>query len=213
MTPELPTETIGGKTFLAPGRVYDGQGNEKDTQRHSCESPTFYAIFPFRLFGVDKPKLVLAIDSYRRALDVAHAFQPFTLGNTPLSPSYSGWQQVGPVAALLGLTDDAKTVLVNNSALNNPGNRFPAMWGPTYDAVPDSDHAANLLTTLQLMAFQTDGDKILVLPAWPKKWNVSFKFRAPKNTTVELVYRDGKVEKLEVIPAARSKDVLLMCGP
>jgi len=111
------------------------------------------------------------------------------------------------IAALLGLAEEAKTVLADNCRLNNPGFRFPAMWGPIYDAVPDNDHGANILATLQLMAFQTDGDRILVLPAWPREWNVWFKFHAPGRTTVECEYRDGRVTKLDVQPPERRKDV------
>ena len=111
------------------------------------------------------------------------------------------------VAALLGLPEDARTILENNCALKNPGYRFPAMWGPIYDAVPDVDHGANILTTLQLMAFQADGDRIRLLPAWPRDWDVSFKLHAPGDTTVECVYRQGKIEKLAVEPASRRNDV------
>jgi hypothetical protein len=52
-----------------------------------------------------------------------------------------------------------------------------------------------------------DGDEIRILPAWPKDWDVSFKLHAPRDTTVECVYRHGKIEKLEVTPASRRSDV------
>jgi len=74
------------------------------------------------------------------------------------------------------------------------------MWGPVYDAVPDVDHGANILTTLQLMLFQVEGDQIRILPAWPKDWNVSFKFFAKRNVSIECVYRYGKIEKIVVNP-------------
>ena len=44
-------------------------------------------------------------------------------------------------------------------------------------------------------------------PAWPKDWDVSFKLHAPKHTTVECEYRDGKITKLSVTPETRRKDV------
>jgi hypothetical protein len=37
---------------------------------------------------------------------------------------------------------------------------------------------------------------------------VSFKLHAAANTTVECVYRAGKVEKLTVTPSARASDVI-----
>ncbi len=197
LIPDLPVEDAGGSTVIAPAEVYE-------SERKNCEAPPFYAIFPFRLFG---PGVALAMDTYRHAVGVAGSLQPFILGRTPEYPSYSGWQQHGMVAALLGLTEDARTILEHNCSLKNPGHRFPAMWGPIYDAVPDVDHGANILTTLQLMAFQVEGDLIRILPAWPQDWDVSFKFHAPRDTTVECVYRRGRIEKLAVSPPSRRSDV------
>jgi hypothetical protein len=117
------------------------------------------------------------------------------------------------VAALLGIADAAQTVLEHNCALTNPGHRFPAMWGPIYDAVPDIDHGANILTTLQMMALQIEGGRIRVLPAWPKDWNISFKMHAPQGTTVECIYRNGKIEKLAVDPSERLRDVVCLVPP
>ena len=101
-------------------------------------------------------------------------------------------------------------MLVNNCALKNPGTRFPAMWGPIYNAVPDCDHGANITNLLQLMAVQSEEDKIFVLPAWTKAWDVSFKLFAGNNTTVECEYQDGKIKSLKVTPEERMKDVVLI---
>ena len=83
-----------------------------------------------------------------------------------------------------------------------------SMWGPNFDWIPDQDHGNNILTTLQFMLLQSDGDRLFVLPAWPKNWNVSFKLHAPQQTTVEGVYRDGKLEQLIVTPESRRQDVV-----
>ena len=91
----------------------------------------------------------------------------------------------------------------------NRAYRFPAMW-LGFDWIPDQDHGCNILTTLQFMLLQTDGQKIYVLPAWPKNWNVSFKLHAPYNTTVEGVFKSGKLDHLTVTPASRAKDVVMM---
>jgi hypothetical protein len=50
----------------------------------------------------------------------------------------------------------------------------------------------------------------MLFPAWPKEWDVQFKLHAPYNTTVEGVYRDGKLVELEVTPKSRRKDVVEM---
>jgi hypothetical protein len=56
------------------------------------------------------------------------------------------------------------------------------------------------------------GGRILLLPAWPKDWDVSFKLHAPGKTVVECEYRDGKIQKLKVSPESRRKDVVLPAG-
>jgi hypothetical protein len=84
------------------------------------------------------------------------------------------------------------------------------MWGPNFDWIPDQDHGSNILTTMQCMALQHVGDKIYLLPAWPKGWNASFKLHAPKNTTIEGVVRGGKLTSLTVTPKSREADVVNM---
>jgi len=55
---------------------------------------------------------------------------------------------------------------------------------------------------------QTEGRRILLFPAWPKAWDVEFKLHAPMKTTVEGVYRGGKLERLTVTPDSRAADVV-----
>ncbi|MEI6051808.1 MAG: DUF5703 domain-containing protein, partial [Opitutaceae bacterium] len=126
--PDLPTERWQDRPVLAPARVYQ-------PQRQNIEIPEFYAIYPFRLVGIAQPALAFA--TWNKCLEVANSDRDFVIGETVGSPSYSGWQYHGMVAARLGLADYAKRVLEHNAGLKNPGCRFPAMWGPIYDAVPD----------------------------------------------------------------------------
>ena len=63
------------------------------------------------------------------------------------------------------------------------------------------------------MLLQSDGRKIYLLPAWPEDWDVSFQLHANCQTTVECVYRDGKVQSLKVTPQARAADVIDMSSP
>ncbi len=114
---------------------------------------------------------------------------------------------------MLGLTSEAKGMLVQNAANSNGGMRFPATWGPNYDWLPDQCHGGNLLNTTQSMLMQTEGSKIYLFPAWPKEWNVSFKLHAPSNTTVEAELRDGKVTSIKVTPQSRAADVVNMLAP
>ena len=48
------------------------------------------------------------------------------------------------------------------------------------------------MLTLEYMLLQADGDKIYLLPAWPKTWNVSFKLRPRQdNRPVRVPWRQG----------------------
>jgi hypothetical protein len=64
------------------------------------------------------------------------------------------------------------------------------------------------MIALQAMLLQSVGDKILLLPAWPKDWDVEFKLHAPKQTVITVKYADGKLQELSVEPPERRKDVV-----
>lgn len=202
LLPELPIETAAGRRVLAPAAAYS-------PTRHNVEEPALYAVFPFRLYGLGKPDIDLAQDTFRREVALAGSDRPFCIGETPGAPSYSGWQYVGVCAAQLGLAEKAGEILAQNCALRNPGTRFPAMWGPIYDAVPDTDHGANILTLLQQMVMQTEGKTIRLLPAFPRDWNVRFKLWADRDTCVEAEYRAGQLVNWQITPDERRSDVLL----
>lgn len=188
--PAIPTQQVeeDGKQIneLAPAQTYD-------PKRSNVENPELYAVWPFRLYGVGKPDIDLALAAY------GHRYSHLDVG----------WGYDGNCAALLGMTDEAKRILLKKCGNSNPAYSWPATWGPNYDWLPDQNHGGNLLETTELMLLQSDGDKIRLLPAWPKNWDVHFKLRAAHNTTVECVYRDGNVQSLEVSPATRRKDVIL----
>ena len=54
--------------------------------------------------------------------------------------------------------------------------------------------------------------KIHLFPAWPKNWDVDFKLHAPRQTTVEVSYRSGKITRLVVTPSSRLADIVLPPG-
>jgi hypothetical protein len=176
---------------LSAGRI---QPAEKfNPKRTNVENPELYALWPFRLYGVGRADLAVGVETFRQRQEKASF----------------GWQYDGQCAAIVGLADETRRILPGKTRNSHPGFRFPAMWGPNYDWLPDQDHGANIMLTLQAMVMQTDGDHIYVLPAWPADWNVSFKLHAPKNTVVEGVYRKGKLEHLKVTPSARQADIVL----
>jgi len=182
--PAVPMKESNGKRILLPAEKYSAKRNQ--------ENPELYAIFPYRLFGVGKDGLEIAVETYNRR---AHR-------------GTGGWYQTAIQAAYLGLTGDASKFVTKNFSTKHGGSRFPAFWGPNYDWIPDQDHGAVAMTALQRMLLQTEGRKILLFGAWPKGWDVEFKLHAPMNTTVEGVYQDGKLQQLKVTPRSRAKDVV-----
>ena len=88
--------------------------------------------------------------------------------------------------------------------------RFPAFWVTySFDAFPDMDHGGCSMIGLQEMLLQTPGNQIILLPAWPKEWNVDFKLCAPQQTVIKASVRSGKVVSLKVIPKERYKDIVI----
>ena len=62
---------------------------------------------------------------------------------------------------------------------------------------------------LQEMLIQSGDDgftstSIVLFPAWPCEWDVSFKLWGPLNTSVDVVYAGGKVASLVVDPPSRA---------
>ena len=125
---------------------------------------------------------------------------------------YVGWGYDANCAAILGMADEAAKILKIKCANSNGRYRWPATWGPNFDWLPDQNHGGNLLETATSMLLQFDGDKILLLPAWPRHWDAIFKLHAPGNTIVECELRSGTVTRLHVTPASRRKDVVLTDG-
>jgi len=163
------------------------------TKRQNVENPELYAVFPYRIFGIGKPDLERG-----RATFAARQFK-----------KTGGWQQDAIQSACLGLADIAAQDVAENFSTKNPGSRFPAFWGPNYDWIPDQDHGSVAMIALQRMLLQWEGDKMWVLPAWPKKWDVEFHLWGPRRTLVEGAYRNGRLEKLTVTPPERRQDVTI----
>ncbi len=91
-------------------------------------------------------------------------------------------------------------MITDRFASKHAGSRFPAFWGPNFDWIPDHDHGTAGMITVQAMLMQAEGDQIVLLPGWPKAWDVRFRLHAPLNTTVEGVFANGRLR----LCAARS---------
>lgn len=185
--PPIPLRMVDGKELIAPAESWERINNE--------ETPQLYPVFPWRIYGVGREGLEIARNTYKHDPD-ALKFR-----------SHRGWKQDNIWAACLGLTDEARRLMLLKMA-DGP-HRFPAFFGQAFDWTPDMNWAGSGMIGMQEMLLQTVDDKILILPAWPKEWDVHFKLHAPQQTTVEVVYKNGKIEKLEVFPKSREADVKL----
>jgi hypothetical protein len=155
------------------------------------ENGSLYAVWPYRQLGMGLGNLKLAQDSYANRW---HQGGP-----------YQCWMNDTIFAAYCSLAKEATDHLAYRF-LRSDGLRFRAMYTHG-DWVPDLDNVGVCQNTIQSILMQTVGDKTLLILAWPKEWDVSFKLHAPKNTTVEGVSRNGKMETLRVSPASRRKDM------
>lgn len=183
--PPLPVTEVEGVRMLAPAERFEDKRN--------IENPELYAVYPFRLVSFEKPNAELGIEALNHRLDRG----PF------------GWRQDDIFMAYLGLADEARDYVVQRASAHDPACRFPAFWGPNYDWTPDQDHGGVLVTALQAMLLQSEGDKIFLLPAWPADWDVDFKLHAPGKTVVEAAVKDGRLVRLSVSPESRRKDIIL----
>lgn len=192
--PEIPIENTRknekGEAVrtIAPADKWESQG--------SSELPQLYPVFPYGLYGIGKPDLQLAIDTWKYSDYIPRAKRHFC------------WFQGGIFTARLGLTDEAKAYA--EKKFLHPSMKFPAFWiNPRFDQEPDCDHGGCAMIGLQEMLMQTDGKTIRLLPAWPKDWDVDFKLHAPYATVVEGSVRNGKVINLTVSPPERKGDVII----
>ena len=181
--PPLP-KTHDGKRLLPAEEFGEGR---------NYENPECYAIFPYKLYGLGRPNLEVALNTF------AHRkFNQTTC-----------WSQDPVQAPLLGLAEETKEYLLKNVRATDPEVRFPVFWKPGSDYIPDLDNGGAFTIGLQNMLLQNVGKQIFVLPAFPASWKVDFKLHAYDNTTVRVKAEGKKVIRLGVLPEARKQDVIL----
>lgn len=157
--------------MIQPALHYERVQNTETTQ--------LYPVFPWRIYGVGRPDLEIARNTYLND-SLAVKFR-----------SHEGWKQDAIWAACLGLTDEAAR-LVSLKLADGP-YRFPAFWGPGFDWSPDHNWGGSGMIALQEMLLQEVGDTLYLFPAWPKQWDVSFRLHARGGVTVEAELKDGRV--------------------
>ena len=161
---------------------------------NNTETMQLYPVFPWRMYGVGRPNLDIARNTY---LNDSLAIQ---------FRSHVGWKQDLIWAACLGLTDEARRLL--ELKMGDGPHRFPAFWGPGFDWSPDHNWGGSGMIGMQEMLMQEAGNKIYLFPAWPREWDVRFKLHASDNTIVEAELQGGKVVNVKVTPQSRQQDIV-----
>lgn len=147
--PDIPMRTIDGHTVIAPAVTWARINNVETTQ--------MYPVFPWRIYGVGRPDLQVAIDTWK--------VDPWSIKmRSPV-----GWKQDNIWAACLGLADDAAEL--NYDKMANGPFRFPAFYEQGFDWSPDFNRGGAGMIGIQEMLLQhaPDGSRI-ELPAWPARW-------------------------------------------
>ena len=188
--PPISFQEFEGHTTIAPARLWERVNN--------TEAPQLYPVYPWGMYGIGKPDIEVAVNTYQYDPDV----REFS--------DHISWKQYNIFAACLGLTDEAARLSILK--LQDSGRRFPAFWGPGFDWVPDHNWGGSGMIGLQEMLLQSNGDSIYLFPAWPKEWDVHFKLHAPQNTWVEAELNKGKATIIQVEPESRRKDIEILIG-
>ncbi|WP_225585390.1 DUF5703 domain-containing protein [Flavobacterium sp. MDT1-60] len=188
--PPLNFGTIENHKVLVPAKSWERVNNS--------EVPQLYPVFPWGIYGVGKPDLETALNTWKYDAD-AIKFR-----------SYIGWKQDNIFAARLGLTEEAAKY--NLLKMSDSERRFPAFWGPGFDWVPDHNWGGSGMIGMQEMLLQEANGKIYLFPAWPKEWNVHFKLYASQNTIIEAELQNGITKIIKVIPQEREKDIINLLG-
>lgn len=174
--PEIPTRVIGSDTCIAPAIVWERIQN--------VETPQLYPVFPWRIYGLGRPGLQTAVNTYAKD---PHALE---------MRSSKGWKQDNIWAACLGLTEEA--CRLNLEKLGSGPYRFPAFWDPGFDWAPDHNRGGAGMIGLQEMLLQeTPEGELLLFPAWPKEWNAKFRLHATGGRIVEVEINNGKISLMK----------------
>jgi hypothetical protein len=173
--PPIPLHTIDGDTCIAPAENWERIQN--------TETPQLYPVWPWRIFGLGRPGLDIARNTY---LKDPHAIE---------MRSTKGWKQDNIWAACIGLTDEARRL--NTEKLSNGPYRFTAFWDPGFDWAPDHNRGGAGMIGLQEMLLQEKPNgELMLFPAWPREWNCHFRLYTSDGRAVEASLKNGKTEKV-----------------
>jgi hypothetical protein len=173
----------------------------KDMEGQNEEDPELSAIFPFELFGLDRPERQVAINTFRARLNT--------------------WPDAFPMliavcAARLGLTREASTCL---RAHRNATQRFPSghtiFFGgrrsvhpcqPDLSGAPWLDSLGEIAMTLQELLVQETPAGVRLAPAWDLDIPVHFRLRTAFAGWVEVKHERPGVTFVKTEKPLAQKD-------
>ena len=186
--PEVPLHTIDDKIAIAPAETWDIKRNS--------ENGELYPVFPFRCFGLGLGTADI-VDWTMRNRTHKDAF------------NYACWTQDQIHWAYAGNAGEAAEGLVHRFRNASTMCRFPLYGKEGPDSCPDLDHFGSGSVALQRMLVQEANGKILLLPAWPAKWDVDFKQHVTGGAVISGQVKDGKLVNWDILPADRKSDVVV----
>jgi hypothetical protein len=187
--PDIALASEDGKQYILPAAKFARQSN--------AENGELYAVFPYSLFGVGHGTEDIVAKTMEKRL-FKNAFD------------YRCWTQDQIMYAYAGMSEEAKDGLIHRWSTYSKRLRLPMFGAEEPDYVPDLDHNGSGSVALQRMVVQEVGEKIYVLPAWPREWDGSFKLHLRNSTVIQGAVKNGKIEYLNISPENRRKDIVVV---
>ncbi len=170
--PNIPLTQINGDICIAPAITWERIQN--------TETPQLYPVFPWRIYGLGRPNLEIARNTYFKD---SHAIKMH---------SSKGWKQDNIWAACLGLEKEA--IQLNKEKMANGPFRFTAFFDRGFDWAPDINRGGAGMIGIQEMLLQEKANgEIMLFPCWPKKWNCHFRLHATGGRIIEAKLKNGEI--------------------
>ena len=187
--PEVALGDDNGKKYILPAEKY------KNELRNG-ENGELYAAFPYPIFGVvaGTPEIVAETMRHRSNVNLF---------------DYRCWTQDQIDYACAGMGKEAAEGLVHRWSIYSKYLRFQFFGKEGPDYVPDLDHNGSGCIAFQKMIVQESDNKIYLLPAWNRDWDATFKLHLRRNTVIQGVVKNGKLQSWSITPESRKKDVVV----
>lgn len=170
--PEIPLREVNGKTCIAPATTW--------MRIQNVESPQLYPVFPWRVYGLGRPDIEIAKNTYHED-DYVQQMR-----------SSRGWKQDNIWAPLLGEEKDARQLCIEK--FEDGPYRFPAFWERGFDWAPDHNRGGSAMIGLEEMLLQEkENGELMPFACWPKDWDAEFRLHATGGRVVDAKISEGKV--------------------